>query len=314
MQVIIQSGDRMRLVTAVLLISLVGNVFLAVAIFTPWDPSGSALTGQTSITPLPGVGAGLAPEGSNTTVCSDCEALLEYYRDRANVACMGISGQARDYAALQAPAVMTSTRYERRGPFLYRDTQEIGTMMNISVEIVPGQGRVLVHTTPLMGVVFQDAANTAVAVAEKRTMTSLADQDVIFSIEAGSEIPEVDGPSAGALMTVLAEAAIGKKVPDQRITLTGTIDEGGLVGAIGGVVEKAQAAKDAGKEIILLPEENQQLVQLSTETRNAGGFSFTRQVPETVDAKEYLERTIGIKVEYVSDIEDLEGFLFGGTA
>ncbi len=313
MNVIMEAVMVMRAATFVLIVSLIGNLFLGFALFLSWDTSGPLVPGQADLLPAPEVVPVEQGSPANTS-CRYCETLLEYYRGRLN----GIGGegntgpgQTYEYAELQAPAVMTTVMYERRGPFMYRNLVENGTMMNISVEILPGQGRVLVHTTPLMGVVFQDAANTAVSLAENRTRTNLSGSDVIFSIEAGSEIPEVDGPSAGALMAVLAEAAITHRGPDQGVTLTGTIDGNGHVGPIGGVIEKAQAARDAGKGLILLPEENSRIVRLSSLSRNDGGFSFVRQMPEELDAKEFIEKTIGIRVEYVSDIGDLERKILG---
>ena len=313
MNVIIQAVIVMRPATFVLIVSLIVNVLLGVALFSAQETAGSGFPGPAVV--LPVQEAVPADRGTATnSSCRDCETLLEYYRGRVTgIYSEGNASAERifEYAELQAPAVMTTTQYERRGPFLYRNQIENGTMMNISVEILPGQGRVLVHTTPLMGVVFQDAANTAVSLAENRTGTSLSGSDVIFSIEAGSEIPEVDGPSAGALMAVLAEAAITHTEPDQGVTLTGTIDGEGHVGPIGGVIEKAQAARDAGKRLILLPEENRRIVMVSSDSRTAGGFSFVRQIPEELDAKEFIEKTIGIRVEYVTTIVEVERHILG---
>ena len=72
------------------------------------------------------------------------------------------------YASLQAPAVSQSIQIVNRGRYAQVVVQK-GSIMNISAEITPGRGRVLVQTKPLMGVVFQGAANTAVAVARNRT-------------------------------------------------------------------------------------------------------------------------------------------------
>ena len=118
------------------------------------------------------------------------------------------SNLSRLAASLQAPAVKATVQYVRRGPFIFQETSQNGAMMNVSVEILPGEGRVLVQTKPLMGVVFQQAANTAVGVAQNQTGTDLSYNDVLFSIEASDQIPGVDGPSAGALMALLTEAAI----------------------------------------------------------------------------------------------------------
>lgn len=89
------------------------------------------------------------------------------------------------FAELQAPAVMQKVEYIKDYPFVRQQVVEEGSMINISVEIRPGDGRVLVETKPLMGpTVFQDAANTAVYVAQNKTGMQLSGSDVIFSIES----------------------------------------------------------------------------------------------------------------------------------
>ena len=161
-------------------------------------------------------------------------------------------------ASLDAPAVMERTVYERDGPFVTERTERVGALINVSSEVAPGRGRVLVNTTPLMGEVFQDAAITAAYVAQERTGRNLSRSDVIVSIVADDQVPAVDGGSAGALMTLLTIAALQGWQPRSDMTLTGTIDQDGNVGAIGGVVEKATAAKEEGKTLFLLPRENSQ--------------------------------------------------------
>lgn len=209
------------------------------------------------------------------------------------------------FAELQAPAVMQRIEYIRDYPFVRQQVVEEGSMLNISVEIKSGEGRVLVQTRPLMGTMFQDAANTAVLAAQKKTGIQLSGRDVIFSIESQKEIPSVDGPSAGALMTLLVTSALEKKDLKNNMTLTGTIDENGHVGAIGGVVEKAKAAKESGKNLFLLPKENSELVQYKEEQTNRRGLIITRQIPETVDARQYIMANVGINVEYVDNIGDI---------
>lgn len=209
------------------------------------------------------------------------------------------------YAVLQGPAVYQSVQSGSTDPFGRQSVTEEGTLINISSEVQAGKGRVLVQTTPLMGVVFQDAANTAVSVAENKTGKSLSSSDIIFSIDAKDKIPSVDGPSAGALMTLLTISAIDNVRLNNSITLTGTIDSDGNVGAIGGVLEKAQAAKDGGKVLFLIPRENSELVIYKDEERNFHGFTVIESVPETVNTKEYIEKNVGIRTEYVDTIDDL---------
>jgi hypothetical protein len=209
------------------------------------------------------------------------------------------------YASLQAPAVMQQPVEENYNGFITENLVQNGTMMNISVEVRPGEGRVLVQTTPLMGIVFQDAANTAVYVAQNRTGANLSGSDVIFSIQAEHEISAVDGPSAGALMTLVTIAALKNEPLNPDITLTGTIDKDGHIGAIGGVIEKATAAKNSGKTLFLLPTENSEFVTYNQTTTSYGGFELIEQVPQQIDAKDYIEKNIGINVTFVDNINDV---------
>lgn len=207
------------------------------------------------------------------------------------------------FATLQAPAVSQSVQNTIRGRRIAQSVVLHGSIMNISVEIVPGKGRVLVQTKPLMGVVFQDAANTAVTVAGARTGFDLSKSDVIFSIDSASQIDEVDGPSAGALMTLLVISAIEKKPIDSSLTMTGTINAAGHVGAIGGVVEKATAAQENGKTLFLIPLENQLITSPSATTGT--GIMSTSLPVQKVSAKDYIEKNIGIRVSYVNTIDDI---------
>lgn len=213
----------------------------------------------------------------------------------------GIEG----FATLQGPAVFQRVREDPTDPFGRRSVSQEGTLMNISVEIRPGKNRVLVQTTPLMGVVFQDAANTAVFVAQSKTGKTLSSSDVIFSLQAEGQVPGVDGPSAGALMTLLTISAIDNTRLNDSITLTGTIDNEGNVGRIGGVLEKAQAAKAGGKTLFLIPGENSELVTYKLVERRYGGITVVQREAEAVNAKEYIEENVGIRVEYVNTIDDV---------
>jgi predicted S18 family serine protease len=212
-------------------------------------------------------------------------------------------------ATLQAPVIIQQVEYISDYPFMQQQVTEDGSMVNISVEVVSGKGRVLVQTTPLMGVVFQDAANIAVSVARKQSGVNLSRSDVIFSIQADSEVSAIDGPSAGALMTALLISVLDGTPVNDSVTLTGTIDERGNVGEIGGVFEKAKAAKAHGKDLILLPRENSQYVQYRDVVRSIGGLRFTFQRPEQIDVKQYIEEEIGIRVEYVDTIGDVMQYI-----
>ncbi|MCC7576698.1 MAG: ATP-dependent protease, partial [Methanomethylovorans sp.] len=146
---------------------------------------------------------------------------IDFYREQLNElgSTMGLAADVYEgTASLQAPAVYQSIEEVIDGPFIRQIVTEKGSMMDISVEIDPGKGRVLVETKPLMGVVFQDAANTAVFVAQDITDANLMATDTIFSITAVGEVPAVDGPSAGALMTLIMISALNHEQLNDSVT------------------------------------------------------------------------------------------------
>lgn len=249
----------------------------------------------------------------NNQTLNSCTEQLEFYRERIyeleseeDAHTTGTQGMA----TMQAPAIIQQIEVVEEGPFFRRVITEEGAMIDVSVELIPGKGRILVQTVPLMGVVFQDAANTAAFVAQDVTDTSLAETDIIFSIRAEQEIPGVDGPSAGALMTLITIASLENKTLDQGVTVTGTIDEGGNIGSVGGLVEKAQAAKDSGKGLFLISQENSMLVIDNTNEQSIGDIVIIDESSEVVDAESYIEEEVGIDVEYVATIEDVMDYAF----
>jgi hypothetical protein len=64
---------------------------------------------------------------------------------------------------------------------------------------------------------------------------------------------EIDGPSAGALMTVGSLAAIAGESISDSITMTGTVLPDGSVGAVAGIPAKIRAAAKAGFAQVLIP-------------------------------------------------------------
>ncbi len=213
----------------------------------------------------------------------------------------GVYGKAE----LDAPAVRQVEEIIGDFPFYEKRVTLEGAMIHVSVELKPGSGRVLVVTQPLMGVVFQDAANVAVYVAQKKTGVKLRGSDVIFSVTSNVEIPAVDGPSAGALMGIITVAALENISLRQDVTITGSIDKDGRIGEIGGVVEKAIAAKESGKSLILIPRDNSRLIRYVEEKKElAPGFVIIERRPVVIDAKEFIEDQVGIRVEYVENIDE----------
>lgn len=71
-----------------------------------------------------------------------------------------------------------------------------------------------------------------------------------FSFDTGGRI---DGPSAGALMTSAVLAAYLGDTINPDVTMTGTINPDGTIGPVGGIPNKLEGAKAAGKTTVLVP-------------------------------------------------------------
>ena len=107
-----------------------------------------------------------------------------------------------------------------------------------------------------------------------------ANHDIHIHVPAGA-IPK-DGPSAGVTMAT----ALVSLLTDRRVrpltAMTGEITLSGNVLPIGGIKEKALAAKRAGVKDIILPEENRQNVQedLTPEQLQGLNLHYVKSIPE----------------------------------
>jgi PDZ domain-containing protein len=85
-----------------------------------------------------------------------------------------------------------------------------------------------------------------------------ADVQVVFPVDVEIDSRNIGGPSAGMMFTleIMDELTPTDLTDGHRIAGTGTIDQDGVVGAIGGVRQKVYGAIDAGAEYVLVPTDN----------------------------------------------------------
>ena len=188
---------------------------------------------------------------------------------------------------------------------VFETTTYQGTVMKITVEIRDGSGLVLVNTAIPTGVDFQTSAKTAVMVAQKITNTDLSKKDVIFSISSqnNQELQAVDGGSAGGAMTVLLTSEIMGKPLNDKVLMTGTIQDDGTIGEIGGAAEKADAAGKYGAKIFLVPQ-GQAIVEIqSCSEKTEGVFTYRTCTSQEQPLSPITEKQYGMKVIEVTNIE-----------
>ncbi|WP_078610457.1 MULTISPECIES: YlbL family protein [Streptomyces] len=82
--------------------------------------------------------------------------------------------------------------------------------------------------------------------------------DYTFPLKIDIKLADVGGPSAGLMFAlgIVDKLSTGDLTGGKFIAGTGTIDEKGTVGPIGGIQMKTIGARDAGAEYFLTPQEN----------------------------------------------------------
>jgi uncharacterized protein len=178
-----------------------------------------------------------------------------------------------------------------------------GVMTPLIVEAKHGNGKVLVDIDkPLFWTDTQFSIQTARDVAMNITGIDLRNYDLMYSIKSNATI--IGGPSAGAALTVATIAALENKTLKEDVIITGTVEEDGTIGEVGGVLEKAEAAKDVGAQIFLVPSGQgvQTYLKPEEECIRRGGFIFCETSYERITVNIGMDANISVvEVETVED-------------
>ncbi|MBW2984167.1 hypothetical protein KY361_03575 [Candidatus Woesearchaeota archaeon] len=126
-----------------------------------------------------------------------------------------------------------------------------GSIADLYLEITDGSGRVFLETFPLTKVDTQLSTRFAKEIACDYLDEDCSNFDFFYTIRSESSI--VGGPSAGAAITFLTIALLDGIPVDESATVTGTINSGGIIGTVGGLKAKIDAATGAGLKKVLIP-------------------------------------------------------------
>ena len=152
---------------------------------------------------------------------------------------------------LSRPGVATGVAWTETG----------GDVLYIEAVLLPG-GNGHLTLTGQLGNVMQESARAALSHVRQQadalgiTPESLAKQDLHIHVPAGA-IPK-DGPSAGVTMATAIVSAARAIAVRSDVAMTGEITLSGLVLPVGGIREKALAARRQGIKTFILPKMNEQ--------------------------------------------------------
>jgi len=130
-----------------------------------------------------------------------------------------------------------------------------GGLVNVSISLLPGDGSIFVTAEPQTGVTTQQSVVTAVEYAYLRAGME-RNCDVLVNFDTPPSTGYVEGPSAGTALSVMTYALLQNATMRQDAIITGSVDETGNVGAVGGLYEKARGAAQRGAKYFITPAED----------------------------------------------------------
>ena len=186
--------------------------------------------------------------------------------------------------------------------------REVGAILNITITVTPGNGKIFVSTTPLSMIDMQASARIAVLVACRLLKINPFKYNFYFEINAPALI--VGGPSAGAALTIGVFSLLSNIPLRKDVMITGMINPDGTIGPVGGIVTKLKAAADYGVKVFLIPLGQRYTTVKKVETRKIGPIVEQIVRVERVDVVEY-GRKLGVKVIEVGSITNAIKYFTG---
>ena len=121
----------------------------------------------------------------------------------------------------------------------------------------PGMGVIKFNDTA--GSMAKDSVFNAASVIIKITDKDIKDYDIHVYVVGGGRI---DGPSAGAAITIAIISALLEKPIRQDVAITGEISLRGNIKPVGGIFEKIYGARRKGIKLVVVPKANEKEVPL----------------------------------------------------
>jgi uncharacterized protein len=222
---------------------------------------------------------------------------------------------------LLSPLVLASEPYHLRLLAVQEENGTyIGSEADLFLELKPGSGRVFLDTFPFTKMDTQISTRFAKEIACNHFKLDCDKYDFIYTIKAKSSI--IGGPSAGAAMAALTSIALLDLKHDEDITITGTINSGGIIGQVGGVKEKLQAAESLNLKKVLVSKGTTQFSEgnISLNLSEFAQNNLSLELVEVIDLDEVIFHLTGVDLnhkdlrieenpEYKEIMKDLQNLL-----
>lgn len=160
----------------------------------------------------------------------------------------------------------------------------LGSTIEIEAAAFPakkkGSGTIKFNDTA--GSMAKDSVFNAASVIRKITDKDIKDYDVHVNVIGGGQI---DGPSAGAAITVCIISALTNRPIRQDVAITGEISLRGKVKPVGGIFEKIYGARRKGIKLVVVPKDNEKEVPLGLEDIEVKSISHIEELMEIVFEK-----------------------------
>ncbi|EKN39747.1 ATP-dependent protease, partial [Clostridium botulinum CFSAN001627] len=131
----------------------------------------------------------------------------------------------------------------------------IGSTIEIETTVfnAKDKGKGFIRFNDTAGSMAKDSVFNAASVIRKITKEDIKDYDVHVNAIGGGKI---DGPSAGAAITICIISALLNKPIKQDIAITGEISLKGKIKPVGGIFEKIYGARRKGIKKVIIPKDN----------------------------------------------------------
>ncbi|MDK0562175.1 Lon family ATP-dependent protease [Clostridium perfringens] len=138
-----------------------------------------------------------------------------------------------------------------------------------------GVGKIRFNDTA--GSMAKDSVFNAASVIKRLTDKDINDYDIHVNVIGGGKI---DGPSAGAAITICIMSALLEKPIRQDLAITGEISLRGKIKPVGGIFEKIYGARRKGIKLVTVPKDNENEIPKGLEDIEVKAISSIEELME----------------------------------